>query len=373
MSLYPDKIEVDFTRINTNFPFQDKILNENTSGFSPFELEVKDAKAYFTNRTIDIEIEIDGSENKSIYHQVTMGSTRYFVNAADISLKIDTMAGEYEFKFMIKLMFLDAEGFGLSAKWNNALLPNEVMIHADFDINTNISGVPITFSDFGIGFTDMLYNEKDSQYNPDTLTGIKNVKPITSWTLKGQADISACKVSALIPGIEKYIDDVSVLKLDDTTIEMCLAEPYMGFNTELKLLEDITLGKLSLKAGNFDYENEILGIDEKVCGFVGKTTAGIIWETDNVDVDISASTEISITDEFVGVSAEGNLTVDLRWWVFEKEIDKNAQTAIGFFVKNNDDVDFTIRARWKEKKGKTEGFCVSWSGGELDCDMHYYD
>ena len=372
-SIYPDKLELDYTSLNTKFMFQDKIVKDNLSKISPFWVEVNEAKAYFTNRTLDVKLDVGGSENEKLFHEVTMGNTRYYINPSDISLTIDTMAGEYEFKFMIKLAFLDAEGFGLSIKWNNALLPNEVMIHADFDVNTNISGVPITFSDFGLGFTDMLYNENDSEYDQNSVTGYSNIKPILRWTLKGQTDISACKVSAILPGIDKYIDDVAVLKLDDTTLELSLAEVYIGFNTELKLLDAITLGKVDLKAGNFDYENEILGINEKVMGIVGKASVGVEWEADNIDLNITASPEISITDEFIGISAEGNFNVELSWWVFEKEIDKNAQAAIGFFVEDNDQLDFTIRAKWKTNKGKTDGICVSWSGKDLDVDTKYFD
>lgn len=371
-SIYPDRIEIDYTSINTKFMYQDKIVKDNLSKISPFWVDVNEAKAYFTGKSIDIKLDIGASGNESIYHQVSMGNANYYINPSDISLVIDTMAGEYEFKFMIKLMFIDASGFGMSIKWDNTLNPEEIMIYADFDVNTNISGVPITFSDFALGFTDMVYDEYDEEYNPNSTIGSGNLKPLLEWTLKGQTDISACKVDALLPGIKKYIGDVSVLKLDDTTIELCLAEPYIGFNTELKLLEAVSLGKVDLKAGNFVYQNEILGIDEKVMGIVGSSTVGVMWDTENVDIDISASPEIAITDEFIGITAEGNFTIELSWWVFEKEIDKNAQAAIGFFVKNNDQLDFTIRAKWTDN-GKSDGICVSWSGNELEVDTKYFD
>lgn len=372
-SLYPDRLEIDFTSVSTKLPFQDKIIKDNVSKLTPFYFELDEHKAYYTGKTVGINIEISASQNEAIYKPVQIGSMNFNYNTNDFELKINTYTGEYEIKFLVKLMFLDCEGMGLSIKWDDGLAPDEVKFYADFDLDTTISGVPVTFSDFMVGATDMVIDKDEDGYNENAVFGFSNIRPIIDWKFTGSTKISVAKVDSVIPGLKKYVGDISLASFDNTTLTFSIGRGYVGMSTNFMLLEAIELASASFEAGNdIKYTNELLGLDDdKVNGFVGKASAGIKWEADNVNVDVTASAEISVTNMFIRLKADGNMNIDLQWWVFEKEFDKNGSFCVGAFEEDGN-MDFTIRAKWLVKKGKTDGFVVSWKNGELDLDTKYY-
>lgn len=372
VSLYPDRLEVDYNSISTKFPFQDKIIKDPASKFTPFWFEVNECKSVFTGKTVGVNLEIKKSDNEKIYKPVQIGSMNFNVNNSDFELKINTYTGEYEIKFLIKLMFIDSDGMGLSIKWDDGLAPDEVKFYADFDVNTNISGVPVTFSDFMVGATDMVRDKDEEGYIENATWSTSNVRPILDWKFTGSTKISLVKIDSLIPGIKKYLGDVSVASFEDTTLTFSIGRGYVGMSTTFKVLEAVELGSASFEAGNIDYTNELLGIDdERVKGFVGKASKGIKWEADNVKVDVSTTGELSLTDKFLGISGNGTMNIELKWWVFKKEMDKSGDFCVGLF-EDGSGTDFTLRARWQEKKGKTDGFVVSWKNGELDLDTKYF-
>lgn len=372
VSLYPDRLEVDYNSISTKFPFQDKIIKDNAKKVTPFWFEFNECKSIFTGKTVGVNIEFSKSDNDKIYKPVKIGSMNFNVNNSDFELKINTFTGEYEVKFLIKLIFIDSDGMGLSIKWDDGLAPDEVKFYADFDVNTNISGVPVTFSDFMVGATDMVRDKDEEGYVESAVWSTTNVRPILDWKFTGSTKISLVKIDSLIPGIKKYLGDVSVASFEDTTLTFSIGRGYVGMSTTLKFLEAIELGSASFEAGNIDYTNELLGIDdESVKGFVGKASRGIKWEADNVDIDVSATGELALTDKFLGISGNGTMNIELSWWVFKKEMDKSGDFCVGFFDEGNG-ADFTLRAKWQKSKGKTDGFVVSWKNGELDLDTKYF-
>jgi hypothetical protein len=272
-------------------------------------------------------------------------SAPLYVSPGQVKISIDTFEEKYSIKLVAKLAFIDEDGIGLELGWKGDKL-SKINLIADIPINTNICGVPVTYSKFIIG-----------------ADGIDNSIPVWGWTLTGQMTISAAKISALLPNLEKYVGDVSVCSIDEVKATLTPKDGYFRFDATFKLLEKVELGKVELEAGKFKYTNLLLGMDKAtVTGFRIMYGRGIKWKSNNCDIDLGAKAEITLTNSYVGAKAEGVCSVMVKWWKFKKGIDIRGEGLVGFYADSDGDMIFTVRARSSNSaSNKRNGVCLTWA------------
>ena len=131
---------------------------------------------------------------------------------------MDTMKDIYEISLYTKVLFFqDNEKIGLSAKWDGKLIPSSMELKLPFKKTVVVSGVPITFDNFRVGVEHF---------------------DITKWmeiTLVGKMDASAYSLKSLVPKVAEYIGDLSLLKLENSTLRLNYVK--MEAETTAKILE----------------------------------------------------------------------------------------------------------------------------------------
>lgn len=325
--LYPDRLEVNFNEFTSKFPMQDQILKA-TSLDKLFEFNVGHQETLVVSeKAVDCKVEIKAaSSDDKLYSPLKFGNMDIYANLNDFELKIDTQNADYSIKLAVNIAML-GNGLGLELGWKGGKF-DTAKIYADFDINTTISGVPVTFSDFSLGITDVAD------------------QGVAGMTLVGGCKISVMKVSEYLPGVEKYIGDVSILSLEDTTLSLSLGHKYISLSTKLKLLELAELGQASIKLGlEIPYTNTLIGYDgESVMGFVGSFNLGPKFESDNCTIEISGGGEVALTNRVIGLTASGKVKYELKWWIFSAGDVSNGKAFIGMYQKHNGEYVFAFIA-----------------------------
>lgn len=356
VSLYPSSIKYDISAFDTKFPFQSDILKE--SGMTKLFSFKWDGEVYLTNMTIGLKAEFSSKHDSGNYSTVNLGSMPIYLNPAEFEIKINTVENEYFVKYMTRVMFLPVDGLGFSLKWSGSLVPQEIRLYCDADLNTNFSGVPVTFSDFELAISD-----------------IDTTKSVLYWMLEGKTKISVAKVSGVLPKLEKYIGDVEFCSLDNTTLKFSFGQRYISASTEFKLFEDIKVGSLLIECGKFSYTNELLDMEGvSTSGLRVVVSRDLDWSNKdkNCDINMTGEVEMTIADQYIGAMITGECDIEVKWWVFKKGVDIKGTGLIGVYKDRSGDVIFTVRARGTDGN-KNRGINVTWSKLHgKDVDTKFY-
>ncbi len=351
LSLYPNRFELTSNEFTTKLPMQDKLLK--SAGYKDifnFELEIT---GIITNKTIGVTGSFSNQpEDMDSYSPVNFGAAPIYLSPAKYTVKIDTVKNEYSIDFAIKVAFINNDGIGFFVEWKERetdtgfqkLWPNEVLLKCDYPIKATIGPVPVTYSDFKLGLSDIDPN-----------------KNILDWKLKGQFTLATSKLSDFVPGLTEYLDDPAMLSLKDTTIEFSLGQCYFGVSTELKLLDEITLGKAKIEAGKISVNSVLLGFEGRSAkGMRAELSRGIEWHLDNCDFEAMGTGIIHMHDQFVGVELDAKLDVDIKWYIF-KVADFSAEGMGAIGVQFDDGLPtFVIKVAKQDRDGY-EGYYLIWN------------
>lgn len=314
--LYPNRIEFSADKAEANFPMGKQIIKN-----SPLKLyEIPDIEGTgitISSSNIGFKLDIEHSDKKNNYSPMNFGNMPVYVSPNDTEVHIDTFKNKYEFKFTVKVAFVDGDGFGISAKWdspddgdelkkhNNGLVPTEVKLYADFNVNTIVAGVPVTYSNFIVGVEDI-----DTSKSP------------VYWTLVGGCDISAAKLTALekLKSLSDYLGDVSVLEFSGAKLTLNFGNGLLTASTKLKLLGGIDCGSIDIKLGNFTYECSLLGMDdEPISGLYARLEVGPSWKMEQgvykINLTMKGSGELDVMNKFIGIQLGVDFNAEIKLWI----------------------------------------------------------
>ncbi len=346
LHIYPQKLEIRMKEFNTKLPLQDKILSSGTT--DPFSFDY-DGSITIRENVIDAKIEFSlenerSDEKKSAANLLNLNANLGF---EEFKVKIDTEAGKYEIDFAVGLDFIKAKkntSIGLHLAWSDKLCPTEVVLNADFAINGTIAGVPVTYKDFKLGVEDI---------DPDS--------SIWDWMLVGGMDIAAGKISEFIPGIEEFTGDFSVAAIDDAKLSFSLGQGYVKAEAKAKLCT-VTVGEFEIECGRLHYTNLLLDMDSvDATGLRASSKIGIMWDTNNCDIDISGSGELNLHTRFLGVDLGANYEIEVRWWLFKKSISKGGHVVLGMWIDDRGYKNFGIRAAGYDLDAGSKVFYVVYN------------
>ncbi len=363
LEVYPDKIVVKSNGFTSKFPMQDVLLKASSlDDLYTFDFNID---FMLTNKSLDLKAEFNNKlteDEESTYTNrvpANFGMMPIYTTPATYEVKINTNTNEYLIDFAVKVAFIDSEGIGLKMEWGarekdaglQFLIPKTVVLKSDFEIKSTLGTVPVTYRDFNIGLEDI---------DPNT--------NIFNWKLVGGFDLETTKLSSYIPGLKDYIGDPALLKLDDIKASLSLGQAYIGVECEGKFLEQITLGKLAIEAGKIPYTCELLGMyDQTAIGMKASLTAGIIWDTPNVDINLSGTGILNLHTRFFGIEVQGICDLEVAWWIFEKEFYQEGRALMGFMNDGNRSA-FVIKARDTRASGSQEVYLYIDSDG-VDCGI----
>lgn len=365
LELFPNRIVMKSDGFNTKLPMQDTLLKAaSVQDLYSFKVAVD---ATFTNTKIGLLIE---ANNKSEYDDENPGVKANFgnqslkVDPAEFEIKLDTIKNEFMVDLGVKFAFMDTKGvaeknkrgLGLKLEWAHRdedaglqfLCPKTVEVRADFPINAKIGPVPVTYRDFALGLTDIDPN-----------------KNILYWKLVGRFDLETTRISHYVGDVAEFIGDPALFKFDDNTVTLSLGQAYLGLETKAKLLDTITLGELKVDIGKFDYTCAMLDMyDQSTIGLKAALKVGVMWKTNNVDIDVFGEGILNLHSRFLGVEMGGKCDLTLKWWIFDSNFYKEGRFLMGV-MNDTRTTSFVIKAREATRKGAKD-FYVYINGNGVD-------
>lgn len=351
IELYPNRFEIRSDAFTTKFPLQETLLKAgDLDNLFSFSIAVD---GVVTNKTIGFRLDVDNTGDSDTYNPVNLGSMPIYVTPASYKIHVDTVANEYSVEFSTKVAFIDADGLGFSVEWKERdddsglqkLWPTKVMLMADIPINSTIGTVPVTYRDFKLGVDDIDPN-----------------KNVFHWMFEGSLDVESVKLSSYIPGLKKYLDDPAVIKLDDAKLRFSLGQAYISLETKLQLLEAIDLAEAKIEAGRIPFSNVLLGINnEEAKGLRAMLKVGVMWKTDNCDIDLSGAAEFSAHTRFTGIEVIGTCNLEVNWWVFEAGKHIQGRGIVGMYVDHNNVHNFLVKVRGQSDSKGTKEYYIYWN------------
>ncbi len=334
ISLYPNRVEFQGGTMSSTLPFQNTIIKA-VSGKDPFTAKIDSA-------TIVNQSGIMGEAN------VSYKDSGYFTGAKLGSCNIQFKEGTFNwnslentigFKFLIKLDYVKDEKdttLGVSVGWKDGLL-DEIVFYCDRDLTLNVSGVPVTISDFSGGLTDLV-NTEGSISKTDLLNSNFNIG----------TKISVAKFSTYFNALKPYFGNLSLLSTDDFNLKFSLGQGSFSASTDLLFLEEVKLAEAELKLGNMSYTNTMLGLEnESATGLYARVKSGFIYDKlDKLKIDISGEGELSLNSRFCGVQYKGTAALTLKWWFVDAVIDKSGEVMVGIRTTHDDKQQFVIGHRF---------------------------
>lgn len=352
VQLYPNKLVVDTDGFSTDLPLQDVLMKSQTKELFSFEASLD---GVVTGKSVGFEAEVelgtdtDDGKNSS----VNFGGFKLNLFDANAKLHLSTVENSFGFDFKVELpsLFKDAK-VGLKMDWKeqtdkdgkDKIWLDTVGFGVDIPVKGHIGPVPITVDDFKLE--------------------VSGIKPDTNFFLsvfKGSFDLGISKVKDYLPGLEKNVGDVSLAKFDDTALEFSFGEKYIAVSTTLKLLEKIQIGHAEIKAGYIPFDILLLGMESEYAnGLQASVTQGIIWNSDNVSVDITGTGTISAHSRLFTVEYLGKASIDIGWWIFNKNFYASGRALVGLYYDSYDDFTFAVIARETTNRDGKE-YYLTWN------------
>ncbi len=330
VSLYPGFLRVRYEKFTTKFPFQKQIL-KNVAGMNNLFSFSYSNDLLVSAKNMGTRIEMgygESGENRN-YQYANLGNMKIGISPNDTKVVVDTYNGIYDLKFVAKFDFLNLDGLGLELEWTDSLGMKKVWVNIDQEIQTNISGVPISFSNFWLGADD-----------------IDNSQPFILWTLTGQMDIEVADVTEVVPELDKYMKETPVMAFEETGITFAFGKGYMKLSTKASLLGEIDLGSLEITAGKITYTNVMLDMyNESASGLLANLSIDVSFDLAKVKGSLNGDGQISLTNRFFGLSASGDVEMAVNLWIAEPKISLEGNALIGVVTESDGDVLFTIRTR----------------------------
>ena len=325
LQLRPSSIGIFYKTGTTLFPMQDQILDAAGVGDDFFKFSFN-GSASLTAKNVGVVFEAEVGSPKSSEKSMCFFKVPVQFSGG-IKAKANSIKGEYSAEVSVDLDFIGGKEAGFSAEvgWKNNLIPDSGKIQIKTPKGITIpTTVPIVINNFGFQVSDI----GDAMEAHDW----------TRLTFTGSAELSCLKTSEYIPALVEYIGDISLLKMPDTKASLRPNPFRVEAEAELKLLEEITLAKAKAQFGNFEYTNDLLGLDGvDVKGLNAELTLGIMWEgmDKRMSLDFSGTGKVSAHSRFAGVGFNGVAAYDFKWWLFHAGDRQQGDYALGIYTRHD--------------------------------------
>lgn len=342
--LYPDSIQLNYKTGSTILPYQDNIL-ETCGAKELFQFSI-DGTAQITDRNVGLILDASykDADSKNYNHTLNLFNAPVYFNGS-VKVKIDTIKNEYTVGAMVRLAFFAKQsGIGAEISWKGFTVDSvklELELAQGIKLPTTI---PITANDFGFQVSDIQQALESGKW--------------TSLVFAGSMSLSCGKVSEYFPGLEKFVGDISVLEMPDTTASFRISPLSVGADAKLVFLSEITLAEAGLKLGSFPYNNEMLDLDdEEVQGINASLKLGFMWDSADgrAKVEVSGTGELDAHSRFVGLCLNGTAMVDVKWWLFNFESKKTGDICLGLYTTHAGKQQFVLVTKYEDSNGKVKG------------------
>ena len=344
--LYPNSIGLYYKTGTTILPYQKQILKACGNTEDLFEFTC-DGSAQITDKNVGIVLDVSYKDpsNSNYNHQVNLLNSPVYFNGS-VKVKINTFENEYTLGAMVRLAFFAKES-GLEAEisWKGHLVPDSVKLSLELAQAVKLpTTIPIEVNNFTFKVSDI---------NKVTENGAW-----ASLKFSGSASFSSGTVKEYFPALEKFVGNISVFEMPDTTATIRVSPFTLEATAKLNFLSEITLAEADVKLGNFDYTNSLLQLDGvNVNGLSASLKKGFMWDSADgrISVEISGTGELDAHTRFVGVDYTGTAKYDISWWLINTEKAQTGTIALGLYTTHDDKNEFIFAYRTQDSNGKVRG------------------
>lgn len=342
--LYPDSIQLNYKTGSTILPYQDRIL-ETCGAKELFQFSFN-GTAQITDRNVGLILDVSykDADSEKYSHTLNLFNVPVQFNGS-VKIKIDTIKNDYTVGAMVQLDFFAKEsGIGAEISWKGSTVDSvklELKLAKGIKLPTNI---PLTANDFGFQVSDIKQALESGKW--------------TSLVFAGSVSLSCGKVSEYFPGLAKFVGDISLLEMPNTTASLRISPLSVGVDAKLVFLKEITLAEAGLNLGSFPYNNEMLDLDnEEVKGLRASLKNGFMWDSADgrAKVEVSGTGELDAHSRFVGMRFNGTAMVDVKWWLFNFESKKTGDVCMGLYTTHAGNYQFVLVTKYEDSNGKVKG------------------
>lgn len=356
--LYPDKVVFSVNDDIQLLSFN-KTFRKITKGSIPLEFGFSLEKAIVSSTLIGIKIKTEFNMANVVSKMISLKIfNQEIISSPSAKLTLDSIKDEYEVEIACKLGFLeeinkdgDKESpklsLGFGVKKNafekikiNTILPNPIIL--------------------------MVYPPLEANNFAFEVSNISDAIKKGDWAkikLKGQMDLSSCKVSEYIPFLKKVpvVKKASIVSMPKTTLSLTFSPFAIEGNAKLMLLGLMEAVSCEVKIANYKYTSSILNIrNEDLSGILlglkgGLTMNGIGgYFEDRFIVDLSGKITGMFNERFIGFTALGTTIFKASFWAFEKNYSAYSESAIGFYTTHSGKSMLVFATKGQNKNGKNE-------------------
>ncbi|MGN0687281.1 MAG: VWA domain-containing protein [Oscillospiraceae bacterium] len=336
MLICPDRLRFTAYEISLRMPYLNDVLRSRN--LYSYKTDVSGSIAV---DFIEINAAYDSLSDRDRPRSDTpayLGNTPVFINDSYTRFNIDSRG--VSLQYVAALPFIsDESAFDLSicGSWSGDVRLDDVQLRSAYDVP--LKGVPagVTVGSFKLGLK----------------------KNTDKYILVGGFDMNSQTLSELFPGIDTYLGDMadeSLVSCDKSELVLALGENYITAKADITMMKHIKLDNVLMELGKSDNDNKLLGLDSNsVYGFRGLTDAVVGIHNDSSSIDVDGAVEAHITDSFIGITADGTVSIDVDWWTAAKTFSGNGTFAIGvqkshdgelYFVTKAQDANNTFYIRW---------------------------
>ena len=355
LELHPEYVNMTMTRVNFDFPTLNNLLDYVDS---PISATGAEKSVIVTGNNVGIVLSLSSDLNLSGRKALHLGPAALSVSHVELSL--DTINHDYTAGLSVAIdgvpIFKDDDGvsFGFTIGIADGRF-DALDLAADIDFNV-VKVPPVTINDFHAG-VEGLAGETQNASMSSRLLG-------ATWY--GQCDVNFFKLNEIIPGLSSFLGDIldiSILALDDTRLSLTLSNWNVSLDTTAVLLEVLTLGKLEVDIGHYNYGNYLLGInDSEVAGVHAAISNDLNLDFgNNLKFNVSGSSQVDINGKFAGLMCRG--AVDYNIKIFKKFTgDLEGNFLVGL---HNNSSQFTILIKGNNYTGGNDsGVRITFTSGD---------
>lgn len=343
VSLYPDMARLQGLNFHYALPFQKQLMrNLNIGGKTSGGV---DTEALLTPARIALLAEVEYSGE----HEFSMVSLPLKLSKATV--KIDTLRGDYSFELGVKFKALPKMeemecSFAVRDSRFDAI---GLRVSTARDLKLMDAPVPISMNNFGFELSGFSGSKSDAEL----------LEKVLGSTIAIRFDVNVASLNAYLPEIAKLIDDkpVALAQLADCELSLCLKEFRLAFEAKLKLCTVLDLGECRITLGKYQYTNALIGYyDETQYGLQAALTAGLDWESPNLEMGLEGTAEVTLGYPYSGLWLKGDADFDVGWWILRKDFDVSGDVLVGVYVNSSDNLQFSIIVRGTNTQGSHSGF-----------------
>lgn len=342
--LFPDNVQLNYKTGSTVLPYQDNIL-ETCGAKELFQFSV-DGTAQITDRNVGLILDASykDADSQNYNHTLNLFNAPVHFNGS-VKVKVDTIKNEYTVGAMVRLAFFAKQsGIGAEVSWKGFTV-DAVKLELELAQGIKLpTTIPITANDFGFQVSDIQQALESGNWK--------------SLVFAGSMSLSCGKVSEYFPKLEKFVGDISVLEMPDTTASFRISPFRVEADAKLVFLSEITLAEAGLKLGSFPYTNEMLDLDaEEVQGLSARLKLGFLWDSADgrAKVEVSGTGELDAHSRFAGVCLNGTAMVDVKWWLFNFESKEEGNLCLGLYTTHAGKHQFVLVTKYQDSNGKVKG------------------